>query len=362
MRRPNAALRRLPHDPRSGSCLGISRYDHCPCTSCHALGQRGKRYSISQTTRLGPYRVLAASPHPLTFCIVSPAWPSTSALSNSTASPGPVLKRPHKTLIAVPCAPGVTCSQPPLRVSQTQDSPLKQQRPLSQPGCGLCCSSLTNRCFCFWVTQGLPSAWASSRRLKNWALVLPEGMPVLQPVGQLPLSENGKNGFVRHYLAPGLSSIATDGLSLPAQRHLLRNDLRQVRLLQPMLLRIELVHLARPVHAAELRPAHGAERRFLVVVVRQRLIMHPPRRIRIERQRKLLVPVKRIPRMRDRIIPIPRARPMPRHIRRMSSNLVRDNPVLHVLLVRQPQVLLRRHVAEHRRAMPPDHRRANRRS
>ncbi len=76
----------------------------------------------------------------------------------------------------------------------------------------------------------------------------------------------------------------------PPQRHLLRNNLRQIRLHQPMLPRVELIHLARPVHAAELRPAHAAERRFLVVIIRQRLIVHPPSRIRIERQAQTAYP------------------------------------------------------------------------
>ena len=165
----NAALRSLPHDPRSGSCLGISRYDYCPCTSCHALGQRGKRYSISRPPPLGLIGFVAASPHPAIFCIVLRAWHSTSALSNSTASPGPVLKHPHKTLIAAPCAPGVICSQPPLRVSQSTRSSAEttkaaiqtRMRPLlfqSDESVLLLLGNLR------LLALGL------SRRLKNWAL------------------------------------------------------------------------------------------------------------------------------------------------------------------------------------------------
>ena len=72
------------------------------------------------------------------------------------------------------------------------------------------------------------------------------------------------------------------GCCLVAQRHLVSHDLRQVGLLQAVLFFIELVDLAGPVHAAELRSAHAAKGCFLVVIVRQRLIVHRPRRFRIE--------------------------------------------------------------------------------
>src|SRR3954468_15314928 len=99
-----------------------------------------------------------------------------------------------------------------------------------------------------------------------------------------------------------------------------------------MLALIELVHFARPVHRAELRSAHAAESRFLVVVVRQRLVVHTASGVRIERQRKLLVPVEGIARMGDRIVPIACARTMPCDVGRMSRDLVSDNSVLYVLL------------------------------
>ncbi len=44
----------------------------------------------------------------------------------------------------------------------------------------------------------------------------------------------------------------------------------------------------------------------------------------------------------------------------MRGDLVRDHAVLHVLLVRQTEVLFGRHVTEHRRAVPADHRSADR--
>src|ERR1700733_1100501 len=101
--------------------------------------------------------------------------------------------------------------------------------------------------------------------------------------------------------------------TLSPKRHLLGYDLSQVRLGQTMLLRIELVHFARPVHAAELGPAHTAERCFLVVVVRQGFIVHAARRIGIERQSKLLVPIEGVTGVRDCIISVPRPWPVSRH-------------------------------------------------
>ena len=45
---------------------------------------------------------------------------------------------------------------------------------------------------------------------------------------------------------------------------------------------------------------------------------------------------------------------------RVRGDLVGDDAGLHVVAVRQAQVFLRRDVAEHRRAVPADHRRADR--
>ena len=116
----------------------------------------------------------------------------------------------------------------------------------------------------------------------------------------------------------------------------------------------------RHVHRAEFRAAHRAEFRVLVEIIRQRFVVHRLRRRGIERQLELLVPVKQETRVGKRIVAVPRARPVPRHVRRVRRDLVRDHALLHVLRVRQSQMLLRRHVAQHRRAVPADHRRSNR--
>ena len=43
----------------------------------------------------------------------------------------------------------------------------------------------------------------------------------------------------------------------------------------------------------------------------------------------------------------------------MRGNFVGDDALLHVVGIRQAEVLFRRDVAEHRRAIPADHRRAD---
>ena len=48
-----------------------------------------------------------------------------------------------------------------------------------------------------------------------------------------------------------------------------------------------------------------------------------------------------------------------RQVRRMRGDLVGDDAVFHVFLVRQAEVFLGRDVAKHRAAIPADHRRAD---
>ena len=54
-----------------------------------------------------------------------------------------------------------------------------------------------------------------------------------------------------------------------------------------------------------------------------------------------------------------RARMALGEVGRVRGDLVRDHAVLDVVLVRQAEMLFGRHVAEHRRAVPADHRRAD---
>src|ERR1700753_1861411 len=122
---------------------------------------------------------------------------------------------------------------------------------------------------------------------------------------------------------------------LGPQRHLLGNNLREVRLLEAVDLLIKFVDLAGPVHRAELWSAHRTERRLFVVVVRQRLVVHAARGLRVERERELFVPIEGVARMRNRVVAVPRSRAMTRDVRRVRRDLVGDDAVLYILLVRQ---------------------------
>src|ERR1700733_2433108 len=85
---------------------------------------------------------------------------------------------------------------------------------------------------------------------------------------------------------------------------LLCNDLGEFWLLQAVDLFVVLVHLAGPVHAAELWPAHAAEGSFLVIVVGQRFVVHAAGGFGAEREVELRVPVEAVTGVRDRVVTI----------------------------------------------------------
>ena len=132
-----------------------------------------------------------------------------------------------------------------------------------------------------------------------------------------------------------------------------------VRLLNPMHQLVVLIDFLRVIHGAELRSAHRAEFRFFVIVVGQGLIVHGARGFRIERQGKLLFPVEFVAGIAQGVVAISRAGTMPGNIRSVSGDLVGDDAVFHVLFVGQAQMLFGRYVAEHGRAVPADHGRAD---
>ena len=90
--------------------------------------------------------------------------------------------------------------------------------------------------------------------------------------------------------------------------------------------------------------------------------MEIARRIGVERQIKLIVPAEIEPRAAQRIIAQLRAGMTFRQIGCVGCNFIGDNAGFHVVAVRQTEMLLRGDIAQHRRAEPADHRRANRRS
>src|SRR4051812_32382627 len=81
---------------------------------------------------------------------------------------------------------------------------------------------------------------------------------------------------------------------------------------------------------------------------------------RIERQVELIFPPEIETRLRQGIVPLAGSRMSFREVRGMRSDLVRDDARLDVVAVRKPEMFLWCDVAEHRGAVPADHRRADR--
>ena len=124
---------------------------------------------------------------------------------------------------------------------------------------------------------------------------------------------------------------------------------------------VVLVNFRRVVHRAEFRAAHGAERGVFVALFWQRFIVHGASGFGIERELELLFPVELVAGIAEGVVAVPGAGTMARNVCSVRGNLVGDNAVLHVFLVGQAEVLLRRDVAEHGCAVPADHGGADRR-
>ena len=99
--------------------------------------------------------------------------------------------------------------------------------------------------------------------------------------------------------------------------------------------------------------------RSLERVLRQRFVVHPPGRLGIERQAELLVPVEGEAGPAQGVVAVAGAGAMAGQVGGVGRDLVGDHPLLDVLVLGQAQVLLGRHVAEHRRAAPAGQRRAD---
>src|SRR5260370_26660761 len=101
-----------------------------------------------------------------------------------------------------------------------------------------------------------------------------------------------------------------------------------------MHLLVVLIHFARIIHRAEFRTTHGAESCFFIVIVGQSFIVHGARRFGIKRQRELLFPVERVAGVAKGIITILSTGTMTGDVGSVRGNLVGDDAVLHVFLVR----------------------------
>ena len=69
-------------------------------------------------------------------------------------------------------------------------------------------------------------------------------------------------------------------------------------------------------------------------ILRQRLVVIGARRLGVQRQVELIFPAKLEACLRHRVVPDLRTRMALCEVRRVGCDLVRDHPLLHVILVR----------------------------
>src|SRR5215212_10964984 len=125
---------------------------------------------------------------------------------------------------------------------------------------------------------------------------------------------------------------------------LLSHPLTQCGLFVDLLLRRVLPHLLRDLHRAEVRAAHRAEVRELGALLRERLVVVLARDLGVEGEVELILPAELEARLRERVVAQLRARVPLGEVGRVRRQTISDDAVLHVLLVRKAQVLLRRDV------------------
>src|SRR5262249_43804618 len=108
----------------------------------------------------------------------------------------------------------------------------------------------------------------------------------------------------------------------------------------------ERLDLLRDAHAAPVVAAHRAE----VGVDVEVLVVEGPRRLAVKRELELPGPVERGAGAREVVVPGAGGGDAAGDVAGVGGDLVRDAPGFHVVRLRQPDVLLRGHVAEHRGA------------
>ena len=99
--------------------------------------------------------------------------------------------------------------------------------------------------------------------------------------------------------------------------------------------------------------------RGLGAILRQGFVVELARGHGVEREIELIFPAEFKARLGDGVVAVLRAGMALGQVSRVRRDLVGDDAVFHVLLVRQAEVFLGRDVAEHRAAIPADHRRAD---
>src|SRR5690606_20085139 len=117
----------------------------------------------------------------------------------------------------------------------------------------------------------------------------------------------------------------------------------------------EAPHVLADLHRAELRAAHGAEVSLLGRGGGQRLVVVGAGGVGVERQVELVLPAELEAGVGQRVVPRLGQRVALGEVGRVRGDLVGDDARLHVVLVRQAQVLLGGDVAQHGGAVPADH-------
>jgi hypothetical protein len=128
-----AAQRRLPHGPRSRISFGISRYDHRPCTTCHAIRQRGEQHAVDHY-RLGALRGTLRPSAPISSIGLGLASNMSAVSFGSFSEPQP--EPPYPDLSAVTSAPVESDSPPPPPRANQTSPPLNYEGRI-RSGCGL---------------------------------------------------------------------------------------------------------------------------------------------------------------------------------------------------------------------------------
>jgi len=95
--------------------------------------------------------------------------------------------------------------------------------------------------------------------------------------------------------------------------------------------------------------------RHLMGFLRQGLIVEIAGRFRVEGEVELVFPAEIEPRTGDRIVAHLRGRMAFSEICCVSRKLIGDNTHLHIIPVRQTQMLFGRYITQHRRTKPADH-------
>ena len=104
-----------------------------------------------------------------------------------------------------------------------------------------------------------------------------------------------------------------------------------------------------------MRATHRTEVGTLRAVLRKRFVVEFACGFRVKAEIELILPAKLEAGLRERVVAVLRPGMALGEIGGMRCDFVSDDAILHILLVRQAEMLLRRHIAEHRAAIPADH-------